>query len=167
LNLLVEVDLPYYALVILLQFCHYLLEVLHLGQQVLVSAAVVVSSLFLLDLLQFIGHQVQFGVDFSIVPDVVLEVPLGVGDALLDVVELAHHAVEVIVDEVFLPVDFALDEVGIGVDDHLQRLDVAVEVGDLVLLVSGGFHQVGQDAAEGHAYVLLRLFLRVSSWKLF
>jgi hypothetical protein len=40
-------------------------------------------------------------------------------------------------------------------------------LGDLVFLVLGRLHEIGEDAAEADKYVLLRLFLSVSYWKLF
>lgn len=128
---------------------------------------IIIPSLFLLDLLQLIRHQIQFSIHLRITPHILLQISFRIGDALFNLVELTHHAIEIIVDEILLPVNLTLDQVSIGVHHNLQRLDVAVELGDLVLLVLGGLHEVGEDAAERHQYVLLRLFLRFSYWKLF
>jgi hypothetical protein len=167
LYLLVEVDLPHDSSIVFLQLSHYLLEILNLREQILLSAAVVVASFFAFDFLKLISQGIEFAVDFAVVAHILFECPFGVGDSLLDLIQLAHHAVEVIVDQIFLAVDFALDEVGIGVHHHLQGLDVSIEVGYLVLLVPGRFHQIGKNSRSGGEYVLLRLFLRVSYWKLF
>jgi hypothetical protein len=126
------------------------------------GASVIIPSLFPFDLLKFVGHKIQFSIDFSVIPDILFQISLGIRDSFFDLIEFAHHSIEVIVDEVLLSVDLSLDKVGIWVYDHLQRLNVAIELGDLVFLVAGSFHEIGENASEGDLYVLLRLFLRVS-----
>lgn len=62
------------------------------------GSSVVIPSFFPLNFFQFICHHVQFGIDFSVIPDIVLQTSLRIGDSFLNLVELSHHSVEIIID---------------------------------------------------------------------
>ena len=62
------------------------------------GSSVVIASFFPLNFFQFIRHHVEFGIDFSVIPDIVLQTSLRIGNPLLNFVELSHHSVEIIID---------------------------------------------------------------------
>jgi hypothetical protein len=75
-----------------------------------------------------------------------LQRPSGPRDAFFHLAQSAHHAIEVVVYFLLLPVDLVPDGRGVGVDGAPERLNVTIQRGYFLFLILGSFHEVIENA---------------------
>lgn len=73
------------------------------------SASILTASLLFWDLLESSSQMIHFVVNLSIATEMSFQVFPGFGDAFFDLVESAHHSIEVVIDLLFLSIDLISD----------------------------------------------------------